>query len=58
MRVVVQRSKRASVTISDVVVGAIDFGLVVLVAIAPGDGHKEIEWMAEKIAHLRIFADE
>ncbi|MAA77972.1 MAG: D-tyrosyl-tRNA(Tyr) deacylase [Deltaproteobacteria bacterium] len=58
MRVVVQRSKAASVTVLDEIVGSIDFGLVVLVAIAPNDGIKEVEWMAEKIAHLRIFADE
>ena len=58
MRVVVQRSKAASVTVLDEIVGAIDFGLVVLVAVAPSDGHKEAEWMAEKVAHLRIFSDE
>ncbi len=58
MRVVVQRSKEASVTIAGEVVGSIDFGLVVLVAVAPSDGHKEVEWMAEKVAHLRIFSDE
>ena len=58
MRVVVQRSKAASVTIADKVAGAIDFGLVVLVAIAPSDGRKQVEWMAEKVAHLRIFPDE
>ncbi len=58
MRVVVQRSKEASVVISGETVGAIDFGLVVLVAVAPNDGPKEVEWMAEKVAHLRIFSDE
>ena len=58
MRVVVQRSKEASVKIAGEVVGAIDFGLVVLVAVAPSDGPKEVEWMAEKVANLRIFSDE
>ena len=57
MRVVVQRSKEASVTIAGEVVGSIKFGLVVLVAVAPNDKHKEVEWMAEKVAHLRIFSD-
>ena len=58
MRVVVQRSKEASVNIAGKVVGAIEFGLVVLVAVAPSDGPKEVEWMAEKVANLRIFSDE
>ena len=58
MRVVVQRSKEASVSVSGEIVGSIDFGLVVLAAIAPNDGPTEIEWMAEKVAHLRIFSDE
>ena len=58
MRVVVQRSKEASVKVSDKIVGSIDFGLVVLVAIAPSDGFKEVDWMAEKVAHLRIFSDD
>ena len=57
MRVVVQRTRSASVTVSDTIVGSIDFGLVVLVAIAPRDDHTQADWMAEKIAHLRIFPD-
>lgn len=58
MRVVVQRSKEASVTVSGEIVGSIDFGLVVLLAIGPEDGCAEVDWMAEKVAHLRIFSDE
>jgi D-tyrosyl-tRNA(Tyr) deacylase len=57
MRAVVQRSKEASVSVSGTVVGSIDYGLVVLLAVAPTDGREEVEWMAAKIAHLRIFAD-
>lgn len=57
MRVVVQRSKEASVTVMDEVVGSIERGLVVLLAVAPDDGQKEADWMAEKVAHLRIFPD-
>ena len=57
MRVVVQRSKKASVTVKDEVVGSIDHGLVVLLAVAPEDTKKEADWMAEKVAHLRIFPD-
>jgi len=58
MRVVVQRSKEASVSVESKVVGAIEFGLVVLLAIAPDDTEKQAHWMAEKIAHLRIFPDQ
>ena len=57
MRIVVQRSKEASVTVAGEVVGSIQRGLVVLLAVAPTDNQKEADWMAEKIAHLRIFPD-
>ena len=57
MRIVVQRSKEASVTVSGEVVGSIQRGLVVLLAVAPEDTQKEADWMAEKIANLRIFTD-
>lgn len=58
MRAVVQRTTEASVTIDNMVSGAIGPGLVVLLGIQPGDGAKEIRWMAEKIATLRIFEDD
>lgn len=58
MRSVVQRSKAASVTVDEKVIGAISHGLVVLVGIAPTDTKEDVDWMAEKIAHLRIFSDE
>ena len=58
MRVVLQRSLQASVSIDGKVVGAIDSGLVLLVAIADSDGAKELQWMTEKIANLRVFEDE
>ena len=38
--------------------GAIDSGLVVLVAFAPNDTSAELEWMAHKLTHLRIFSDD
>lgn len=58
MRTVIQRSKAASVTVDEKVIGAISHGLVVLVGIAPTDTKEDVDWMAEKIAHLRIFSDE
>jgi D-tyrosyl-tRNA(Tyr) deacylase len=58
MRVVVQRSKEASVTVAGEVVGQIEHGLVLLVGITHDDTEKEVEFVADKIAHLRIFEDE
>jgi D-tyrosyl-tRNA(Tyr) deacylase len=57
MRVVLQRVREASVTVSDQVVGAISAGLVVLVGVTHGDGEREAETLAAKIANLRIFED-
>ncbi|MBM76355.1 MAG: D-tyrosyl-tRNA(Tyr) deacylase [Proteobacteria bacterium] len=58
MRAVVQRSKKATVHVGEELVGAIDAGLVILLAVAPQDTEKQVVWLAEKIAHLRIFPDE
>ncbi|AZN42252.1 D-aminoacyl-tRNA deacylase [Paenibacillus albus] len=58
MRVVVQRSKGASVVINNETVGSIDKGLVLLVGITHEDKEADIKWMAEKVAGLRIFEDE
>ncbi len=58
MRVVVQRVKEASVSIEGEGVGEIGKGLVILLGIAQGDSEREARRLAEKIAHLRIFADE
>ncbi len=58
MKVVVQRSKQASVAIDGAVVGAIPAGLVLLVGITHEDAEQDVRWMADKIAGLRIFEDE
>lgn len=58
MRVVVQRVSRASVTIEGAVVGQIGAGLLVLVGIRPGDGDRQIDFLADKVLNLRIFPDE
>ena len=58
MKVVVQRSKKSSVTVTDMVVGSINHGLVLLVSFTVEDSSKEIDWMINKILHLRIFDDE
>ncbi len=58
MRVVVQRVRRASVTVDSRVVGRIDAGLLLLVGIRQGDDETTLRWMAEKVVGLRIFPDQ
>lgn len=58
MRVVVQRVRHASVEVDDRVVGEIGSGLLVLVGVTHGDGPSDVEWMARKVAGLRIFEDD
>lgn len=58
MRIVVQRCKNASVTVSGEVVGKIDKGLMLLVGFTSGDDIKEINYMVDKVINLRIFDDE
>ncbi|MGC5327994.1 D-aminoacyl-tRNA deacylase [Brevibacillus sp. SYSU BS000544] len=58
MRVVVQRSKQARVEVEDTIVGQIEHGLVLLVGITHEDTEKDVEFIADKIANLRIFADD
>ncbi|MEZ4387508.1 MAG: D-aminoacyl-tRNA deacylase [Candidatus Krumholzibacteriia bacterium] len=57
MRVVVQRSGPAWVTIAGETVGAIPSGLVVLAAFAPADTEAELGWVARKLPDLRVFDD-
>ena len=57
MRAVVQRVSEASVTISGETVGRIGRGLLVLVGVEVGDTAADAEWLAGKIAQMRIFAD-
>jgi D-tyrosyl-tRNA(Tyr) deacylase len=57
MRVVLQRVSKASVTIDGQVAGAIQRGYCVLVGFTHGDTAEQVDWMAEKIAGLRLFSD-
>ncbi len=57
MRVVVQRAKQASVQVEGKTVGSIGHGLVLLVGITQSDDEAAVEFVAEKIANLRIFED-
>ena len=59
MRAVLQRVTSASVVVGDEVVGAIDRpGLVALVGVTHDDGPDQVEWLARKIADLRLLRDE
>ncbi len=57
MRVVLQRVSSASVTIAGRVAGRIDRGLLVFVGIEAADTATDGDWLAQKLAKLRIFAD-
>jgi D-tyrosyl-tRNA(Tyr) deacylase len=57
MRVVLQRVARASVTIDGRVSGAIDRGFCLLVGFTHGDTAVQVDWMADKVAGLRLFSD-
>jgi D-aminoacyl-tRNA deacylase len=58
MRAVLQRVLSASVTVDGRVTGEIGPGLLVLLGVGKGDGDADLEWMADKIAGMRIFEDE
>lgn len=57
MRVVIQRVSRAEVRIDGAVSGAIDQGFCVLVGIEDDDAPEDADWLAAKIAKLRVFND-
>ena len=58
MRIVVQRVRRASVTVGGDVVGRIGRGLLLLVGVENGDGPEQVERAAARLATLRVFEDE
>ena len=57
MIAIVQRSGPANVTVAGEVVGQIERGLVALVAVHRADTADDVQWMAGKLASLRIFPD-
>lgn len=58
MKTVIQRVKRASVTINGALKSHIGPGMLILVGIEDRDTNEDIDWLAKKIANLRIFDDE
>lgn len=58
MRVVLQRAKQASVTVAGETVGAISHGYVLLVGVTHEDSEAQADWLADKIAGMRLFEDD
>ena len=58
MRVVVQRVSKASVMVTEKIVGQINNGLLILIGIEDADSQEDIVWLSNKICNLRIFNDE
>lgn len=57
MKVLIQRVKRASVTINGEIYSSIEKGILALVGIEKGDTLEQVQKLAKKIANLRIFPD-
>ena len=58
MRAVIQRVSEATVGVAGREVGRIGPGLLVLVGVEAGDSPADVDWLAVKISHLRIFGDD
>lgn len=58
MKVVLQRVKKASVTVDNKIIGAIGHGFLILLGIENDDDQEDINWLAGKISRLRVFSDE
>jgi D-tyrosyl-tRNA(Tyr) deacylase len=58
MKGVIQRVSRAQVEVGGETVGRIGRGILVLLGVEKGDGERDADWLAEKIATLRIFEDQ
>lgn len=57
MRAVVQRVKRASVTVKNETVGSIGQGVLILLGVEAADTQEDIDWLCGKICRMRIFND-
>ena len=58
MRVLIQRIRKASVTVAGETVGEIGHGILLFIGITAGDARADADWLAKKAAGLRIFEDD
>jgi D-tyrosyl-tRNA(Tyr) deacylase len=58
MRAVLQRVTQASCTVEGKITGEIENGFLVLLGIEDADTQEDVEWLAQKIANMRVFGDE
>lgn len=58
MRALLQRVRRADITVDGVVTGAIGPGLLVFLGVGQGDTTQDADYLIDKILHLRVFPDE
>lgn len=58
MRVCIQRVSQAKVVVAGETTGEIGTGLLVLLGVSADDGDKDLNWLVNKVANLRIFEDE
>lgn len=58
MRAVIQRVKRANVTINGQIKGTIGEGFLILLGVESADSEEDIDWLVRKIVHLRVFNDD
>lgn len=58
MRALLQRVSKASVTVDGAVVGAIDQGFVILLGVTHSDNEQDADWLANKVAGIRLFEDD
>ena len=57
MRVLLQRVTSARVEVAANIVGAIDRGLLIFLAVLPSDDERDADWLIDKLLNLRIFSD-
>lgn len=58
MIAVIQRAKSGSVKVDDKIIGEIEHGFVILLGVTDTDEESDADYLADKIAHLRVFNDE
>ena len=58
MRLIIQRVPKASVSVDQQITGKIEKGLLILLGVEEADTLEDVNWLAKKVANMRIFADE